>query len=192
MADLFKRTEVEFGGAFHAQKGLLLPVRWQGGRAEPIDPLGFIRPLQPAGNVLIDVGALMQNLSLQYQQSVNRVYEIGMAQQTTKVYYIAGRASGNISTGHIVGPSIVMTDFYEKFSDVCNLNTNTLSLSLGPNMCDANGEELLNGKNVLNYGAKFCLLTAIGMGVTANDFLINTSSQIMFSGLEFTKGFRAP
>jgi hypothetical protein len=149
--ELFTRTEVNFGGAMHAQKGLLVPNR------------GL-------------TGILMQNLQLQYAQSVNRIYEIGIAGQTTNVYYISGRAQGNVSSNHIVGPGTQMKAFYDNFGDVCSAGQNDLAIVVGPDLCQ--------GSTQLSYTAKFCVLVNVGLAFAAQDFVINTNSNLMFSGLE--------
>src|ERR1700749_2480879 len=94
MADVFTRTEVGFGGAMTSEKGLLTP---NGGIT----------------------GVLMQNLQLSYSQNVTRIYEIGRAGQMTNMYYISGRAAGQLNVAHIIGPAGAMTTFYNTFSDVC-------------------------------------------------------------------------
>lgn len=165
MADLFTRADVGYGGAFHSQKGIITPV---GG---------------------INVGVLMQNLQLQYQQQVTRVYELGSSGLRTKCYYIAGRSQGTITAGHIIGPGVTLKAFYTRFSDVCRAGDNMLELNLGPNVCDIrdfDGEDIdvAAGKS-LSYTAKYCVLISIGMTVQAQDFVINENSQIMFTGLEF-------
>jgi hypothetical protein len=174
MADLFTRAEVDFGGAFHSQRGIITPIG------------------------TIDVGVLMQNLNLTYMQQVTRIYELGSSGRTTKCYYIAGRSQGTITAGHVIGPGVALAAFYKAFSDVCQARCNTLDLNLGPNNCDADcvaggvaeivgGSGLVKSPNsTLRYTAKFCVLTQIGMSVQAQDFVINENSQIMFTGLEFS------
>lgn len=166
MADLFKRTEVDFGGAMTAEKGLLVPNK------------GL-------------TGVLMQNLNLQYQQNVTRIYEIGRSGEKSRVYYIAGRSQGTISSAHVIGPGVAMKEFYDNFSDVCEAGTNDIKLKLGPNVCGVGGAGLVGainraaGRGQLSYNAKYCVLVSIGLAVSAQDFVINENSQLMFSGLEY-------
>jgi hypothetical protein len=153
MADLFKRTEVDFGGAMTSEKGMLVPNK------------GL-------------TGLLMQNFTLQYQQNVTRIYEIGTAGETAKVYYISGRSAGTLSSSHIVGPGVSLKEFYDNFSDVCEAGTNDIQIQLGPNICE--------GANNIAYNAKFCVLVSIGVSLSAQEFVINENSALMFSGLEYT------
>lgn len=180
MADLFTRAEVEFGGAFTSQLGII-------------------------GSSQGNLGVLMQNLTLNYSQQVTRIYELGVAGLPINAYYVGGRSAGNVVAGHIVGPGVNLSAFYATFGDVCQARCNMLQLNLGPNVCDGvltpnpaggntcvvcDGGVAVNNvciplANNLNYTAKFCVLTAIGMSVSVADFVINENSTIMFTGLDF-------
>lgn len=156
MADLFTRTEVDWGGAMHAQKGIIVPNR------------GL-------------TGVLMQNFSLQYQQQVTRLYELGRSKEKTKVYYVGGRANGSLSAAHVIGPGVSMKTFYDNFGDVCKAQKNDCTIELTPSVCEENPTPTSN----LKYNAKYCVLVGIGLSVSASDFVINENSQLMFSGLDF-------
>jgi hypothetical protein len=114
MADVFTRTEVDFGGAMHAQNGVIVP-----------------------NNGLS--GVLMQNIQLSYQQQVTRIYELGNRGQRTKVYYIGGRSQGTMGAAHVIGPGVSMKAFYDNFGDVCKAQTNTCVIDLAPNICEGQG-----------------------------------------------------
>lgn len=165
MADLFSRTEVDFGGAMHAQNGIITPA-----------------------NGL--TGVLMQNIQLGYQQQVTRLYELGNSGQRTKVYYVGGRAQGSMSVAHVVGPGVSIKAFYDNFGDVCSAGTNTCEIDLTPNTCGTSNAlaAVIGNPPILSqvrYTAKYCVLVSIGMSVAAQDFVVNENSQLMFSGLEF-------
>lgn len=115
MADVFTRTEVDFGGAMHAQNGILTP-----------------------SNGLS--GVLMQNIQLSYSQQVSRLYELGTAGAKTKVYYVGGRSQGTMGASHVIGPGVSMKKFYDNFGDVCKAQTNTVQIDLAPNICAGNGQ----------------------------------------------------
>lgn len=155
MAELFTRTEVDFGGAMHAQNGIITPA-----------------------NGL--TGVLMQNVQLSYQQNVSRIYELGNRGQKSRVYYVGGRAQGNMSAAHVIGPGVSIKAFYDNFGDVCNAQNNTCVIDLSPNVCGTDAAAAQ-----AKYTAKFCVLVSIGMSVSAQDFVVNENSQLMFSGLEF-------
>lgn len=111
MAELFTRTEVDFGGAMHAQNGIVTPA-----------------------NGL--TGVLMQNVQLSYQQQVTRIYELGSRGRRTKVYLVGGRAAGTMSAAHVIGPGVSIKAFYDNFGDVCKAQNNTCNLDLSPNQCE--------------------------------------------------------
>lgn len=158
MADVFTRTEVDFGGAMHAQNGIIVPT----------------------ANGMS--GVLMQNIQLSYQQQVTRIYELGNRGAKSKVYYIGGRSQGTMGAAHVIGPGVSMKLFYDNFGDVCKARDNTCVIDLAPNSCGQLGP-VNNGGG--KYTAKYCVLVSIGMSVAAQDFVINENSQLMFSGLEF-------
>lgn len=164
MADLFRRTEVDFGGAMTAQTGMIVPNR------------GL-------------TGVLMQNFNIQYSQNVTRLYELGRSREITKVYYVAGRAQGSLSAAHVIGPGVSMQQFYDNFSDVCNAQNNDCQITLTPNLCQsvrvAGVVTPIGVASNTTYRAKYCVLVAIGLSVAAADFVVNENSQLMFSGLEF-------
>ncbi len=170
MAELFTRAEVNFGGAMHSQLGLIT---------------------SDAG---VDIGVLLQNLQLQYSQQVTRIYELGVSGKKTSTYYVAGRSQGQVQAAHIIGPGVALTAFYNKFSDVCQAGTNTLTIGLGPNVCGTPTGSLL-GSTLASFGAaggnvsytmKYCVLVGIGMSVSVQDYVVNENSTIMFTGLDFS------
>lgn len=163
--DVFARTQSNYGGAFAADTGLI------------------------SGGTL--TGVLLQNLNLSYQQNVSRIYEIGPAGQVPYVYYVGGRASGTLAAAHIVGPALAMQAFYTSFSDVCAAGTNNISVNLSRSSCGATGATAgapTSGTRTVSYNAKYCVLVQIGMSVSANDLVVNESSQLMFSNLEYSEG----
>ena len=153
--DVFQKTEVKFGGAMTADKGMFTSTS------------GL-------------TGVLMQGLQLQYQQNVTRLYEIGNAGEKTNVYYVGGRAAGTFSVSHVIGPGVAMKAYYDSFSDVCNAGQNAIKFSLKPNVCGTN----VNTEKA-EYRAKYCVLVNVGLSVQASDFVVNQNSSMMFSGLEY-------
>ena len=157
MADVFKRTELKFGGAFAADKGLITPNK------------GL-------------TGVMMQSLNLNYSQNVTRIYEIGSTAAAPSVYYIGGRSQGTMQAAHVIGPKVAMKAYYDNFSDVCEAETNDIELKLTKADCRPGG-----GARTITYKAKYCVLIQIGMSVQAQDLVINENSQLMFSNLEYTE-----
>lgn len=108
--EVFTRTEVDFGGAMHAQNGIITPANGLS-------------------------GVLMQNVQLNYSQQVTRIYELGNVGGKTKVYYVGGRAQGSMGAAHVVGPGVSIKNFYDNFGDVCKAQNNTCKIDLTPNVC---------------------------------------------------------
>ena len=150
MAELFTRAQNVFGGAFAADLGKLT-----------------------FGEGL--TGTLVQNLNATYMQNVSRLYEVGNSGDAAKVYYVGGRAQGQMGIARVVGPSVTVCDFYEKFGNVCNAGQNLVQLTLNPLACD---------EGSLTYNMKFVVLVQVGLSIAAQDMLVNENCSLMFSGLE--------
>lgn len=155
--DVFKRTELVWGGAFAADCGLVSP-----------DPKKGLS------------GVMMQNMGINYAQNVARIYELGEAGKTPAVYYVGGRSQGNLQVANVVGPKAAMKTFYTTFSDVCQAVDNNIVLSLQRADCSSSGQS-----RTVTYTAKFCVLIQIGLSVAAQDMIINQTSNLMFSNLEY-------
>ena len=117
-------------------------------------------------------GLLIQNLSIQYQQQINRLYEVGCPD----VYLISGRTNGTISMARVIGPKGILKAFYKKYGDPCEAED--LELDLAPGLCDDTTSE----NTALT--AKKAVITSIGISIAANDMLINEQMQMMFISLE--------
>ena len=115
-------------------------------------------------------GLLVQNISIQYQQQVNRLYEVGCPE----VYLIAGRTNGTISMARVIGPKGIMKDFYSEYGDPCE--TKSLTIELSPGLCQGASNSAVTANKVI--------ITSIGISVSANDMLINEQMQLMFVTLE--------
>jgi hypothetical protein len=167
MADIFANTNLSFGGAFSAARGII--------------SMGTLN------------GILMQNLNINYQQNITRIYELGNLGALMNVYYIGGRSSGTASVAHILGPNVQLAAFYSQFSDVCQANNNSLQIGLGGGTCSFSGATTaLPAPAALgatpasfSYTAQYCVLMSVGLAVSANDIVINSQSQIMFSNLAY-------
>jgi hypothetical protein len=119
-------------------------------------------------------GLLVQNVQISYTQQVSFIYDLS---KSDDVYYVAGRTSGTMSLGKMVGSAGIVTEFYKAFGDVCNVK----------------------GKNIELQGVGGCSSVAVGsktitirepvivqMGLTMNvdTALIGENSQMIFSTME--------
>ena len=162
-ADIFGTT-INFGGAFRAQKGIILT-----------DVPGLD-------------GILMQNINVTYNRPVHRIYELGMADIDINFYYIEGRPQGTMTAAHVIGPGKDMIQYYEQFGNVCNADKNTIALSLTPNMCPLPQREGNQPPKIpsMTIYATNCVLMAVGISTTADNLIINENSQLMFNTLRIT------
>ncbi len=150
--------------------------------------------------------ALVQNLQASYMQNVTRLYEVGNVNGRANVYYVGGRSQGTLNVGRVIGPSVLMSAYYRKFGNVCNARTNSMRFGLGQVDCSQGGTAgaaalvrpgalgaALGGAAAAAasatsavYLCKFCVITQVGISVAAADTIINESSSLMFSGMEYT------
>src|SRR4051812_2003292 len=154
MADVFSRLDTNLAGVFAADHSRLS----FGPRAST---------------------ALVQNLSGTYMQNVTRLYEVGGNGVSANVYYVGGRAQGQMSLARVIGPQALLKSFYKKFGNVCNAPKNMIVLHFTQLNCTS-GEA--------KYTFKYCVLTQIGISVQDQDMIVNEANQLMFSSMEFEDG----
>jgi len=145
-----------FGGAPQAVSGVI--------KAEHVRLTGF-------GGA----GAVVQQLQIQFERSMNLLYEIG----SQNVYYVGDRRRGTIQGSRIVAGSGNFRAMITKYGDMCRANTNTLTLKAESGACGGGG-----GGNV-TYDCKGVVLTSIGASVTAQDIVITESVGFQFVELEY-------
>lgn len=157
---VFKRSQLDFGGAFTADRGLLT---FAGGGAAGISPI------------------LGQNLNLVYAQQMTRLYEVADGTAPPSLYVIGGRSQGTLQMARVVGPGVQMEAFYERYGDVCMLPYNSLNLQMQA-VC---GDPAESGKQHANllYALRYCLLTQIGLGVNSQDLILGENHQLSFNVL---------
>jgi hypothetical protein len=157
MADIFNRTTDSFGGAFSADSSVL---NFAGSTGD----LGDLR----------EAGLLVQNLQIQYRQQVTRLYEVGSA----KMYYVGGRTEGQGNMGRVLGPVGLSTAFLSAYGNVCAAkNVLKFSLKVG---CD-NGQDVAWRDSNESFVCRFVVITSVGLAVAAQDMLVNSDVQFMFS-----------
>lgn len=119
-------------------------------------------------------GLLIQNVQLTYQQQVSFVYDLAKADD---VYYIAGRTSGTLALGKIVGSKGIVKDFYTKFGDVCNVKGNNLELSgiAGCSTPDVDTDTVTIREPII---------TQFGLTMNVDTAIIGENVQMIFSTME--------
>lgn len=162
MADVFNRTTDSFGGSFSAdQATITFPAIGQSQGAES--------------------GLLVQNMNASYQQQVTRLFEVG----SPNIYYVGGRTNGQASMARVVGPRKLQQAFYQGYGDVCRARTNSIRVAIAGG-CDVDANNNLQTQKASTaFTAKFVVITAIGLSITAADMLINESLTMMFSSFTY-------
>ncbi len=158
--DIFGRRPLEFGGAFAADSACI--------------NLG-LECEDDEGNPIAIEGLLTQQLSIQYQQPITRLYEVG----TQKTFYVAGRPQGTASIARILGPGNVMAEFYECLGDVCNADKNDICFCVEAN-CLGNPDQDFQGMSIC---LKNVVLQSIGISVQAQDMIINEQLSLFFTAM---------
>jgi hypothetical protein len=148
-----------FGGAFQANKTLFT---FAGGTT--------------AGSSDIGSGLLVQDLQAQYSITVNKIWELGVG---NRCYYMIGHPQGMLSMGRIIGPAPINAAFIEKFTDACAVGRNVIGIQTNAGFCGTDGSTTsTGGVNFMN-----CLITAIGLRISASDMIIAEQLQIMFNSM---------
>ena len=180
MPDVFNRRTDVFGGAFSADSlRVTFPALFAGGESTSTTD----------GNFTAEIGLLIQNMNMAYQQQVTRLYEVG----TPAMYYVAGRTAGNGTIGRVFGPKAVQTAFYQKYGDVCQAASNSLRFT-ATSGCGGNraigqvvngvvGENLQSG--VVSFTAYFVVLTQLGLQVNSEQVVVAENLSYMFSSLDY-------
>ncbi len=119
-----------------------------------------------------DEDFLLQNVTLQYQQNITRLWEVG----SSKTYFFAGRTQGQITAKRIIGARNAALAFVQQFGDVCNMAKNHLTL-----MLDA-GCEGAEARGTLK--ASGCVIQSVAYSIAAADMVINEDITLLFARLE--------
>jgi hypothetical protein len=121
-------------------------------------------------------GLLVQNLQISYQQQVSFVYDLAKADD---VYYIAGRASGTLAMGKIVGDKGILKAFYTKYGDVCKAKGSSVTLS-GLAGCST-ATNLTSAVTI-----KEPVISQFGLTMNVDTAIIGENVQMIFATLELS------
>lgn len=173
MADLYGRSSQPFGGALAADSAIMFfNFNNQGARD--------------------DIGLLIQQMTVNYSQPVNRIYEL----VSNYVYYVAGRPRGEGQIGSVVGPVGLATEFMRTYGDVCNSATNVLTIDFATNCKNWNtdppvpyygagfqrgGRIFVNKQQMVLNGV---IVTNVGLSVRAEDMIFNQATNFIFSSMD--------
>lgn len=120
-----------------------------------------------------DEDLLIQSVAIQYQQNINRLWEVG----SSKTFFIAGRTQGTIQIKRVLGGQGVSGEFVAKYGDVCNIAGNHMTFTF-----EAGCED---GAGLGKITASACVIQSVGYSVAAADMVVNEDLNLMFARLEY-------
>jgi hypothetical protein len=153
MPDIFNKTPRNVAGAFSVDKA----------------QMQFTAP-----GFTGSAGLLVQNVQITYSQQVSFVYDLA---KSDDVYYIAGRAQGQMAIGKLVGPSGIVKAFYEAYGDVCQVAGSTIELQ-GLGGCDSQ-----TGKTDVIL-IKEPVISQFGITMSVDNAVVGENTQLIFATLE--------
>ena len=118
---------------------------------------------------LVGVGQLVQNLNIQYQQNIQRFYDIS----SNKLYYVGGRTQGTATIGTLLGPAAVSTGMYLQLGDVCKAKENTVDFTIGAVCGTSNG---VTGKTT--YTCELCVMSSLQIQIQAEQMVIQHNATL--------------
>lgn len=124
-------------------------------------------------------GHVVQQIQMQYQQQITTLYEIG----SNNVYYVGGRAQGNMSVARIAGPQSAPGIILTAYNNICA--PGEMTLSAGSDSCAAGGA-FSGGQLNSTYILGGVLVTSLGISTQAQDVVVNEQMAFQFLDLEVT------
>jgi hypothetical protein len=124
---------------------------------------------------------ITQQLNIQYQQPITRLYEVG----TQKTYFVAGRPQGTATIARVLGPGNVSAAFYSCLGNVCNAEFNDICFCVqtGCTNVDDDTETVDTDFGAMSIGIKNVVLQSIGFSIQAQDMIINENLSLFFTAL---------
>jgi hypothetical protein len=144
-ADIFSR-EATVGDPFSADDSELL---FRGGDAQTM---------------------VVQSLSIRYEQTITRAWEVGSSKQ----YFVAGHQQGSGSMQRIIGPKPIASQFMEQYGDVCQIQSNHITFVV-------KGDCSTNGGRIRVTGV---VITSVEYQVRASDMVVNETVSLMLAKAE--------
>lgn len=124
-------------------------------------------------------GMLVQQLRINYQQQVTRVFEIG----TDKTYYVVGRTQGQSEMARIMGPRPIQLGFYTQFGNACLAASNNINFLAEAGCTNISGARTGLSGQAYSFTIKAAVIINLGVQIGAQDMVINEQVQLMFTAL---------
>jgi len=156
------------------------------------------------GGITGELGAtlgIVTNVQIQFQQQISRIFDLNRANETDEdsgiMYFVGGRATGNMTIGRIIGPNpktgdAEVCDFYHKYGNICDLQT-AISITFSGQGVSANTESG-GGTGICDQSqdTTFTMLTPMitNMGISQNsqDTMVTENLQFQFADLQCNAG----
>lgn len=132
-----------------------------------------------AGGSLTSVGQLVQSLQLQYQQNIQRFYDLS----SSKIFYVGGRTQGTANIGFLIGPAQVNIAMYTQLGDVCKAAQNTVAFTLKSG-CSTAG---VATRPAATYTCGFTVMNSVQLSVQAEQMVIQHQVGMTVGRLEATQ-----
>lgn len=141
------------------------------------------------GGMTTDQGkalGLVTNCNIQFSQQVNRIFDMNTDNKVgdqSPMYYIGGRAQGQLTIGRVLGPQGSPCKFYQTFGDVCDIQATMTLTFQGGKPSGGGGQGVKCGTDEITLEMKQPLLTNIGITQNSNDNVVNENVTLMFADL---------
>ena len=119
-----------------------------------------------------NVGLLLSQVQIQYQQPVNRVYDL----TSSKTAFVLGRTEGTFSGAGLSGPPAPLRAFLRTYGDACNMATNTIGMSSAGGWCRSPG----HGSS---YQLNHVLLAGLSLGMVSDTMMVTQQIQGQYLAL---------
>ena len=169
MADILARAGNDFQGSFAADAARVV-----------------FASNQPGNNAsFLGVGLITQQISIQYAQSISRIYEIG----TNYTYLVVGRTQGQLSMQRVLGPRPIQLAFYTKYGNACNAASNNLNFEADTGCPQGDSPTVNPGAQgglvgTYKFGIHNAVITNLTIGIqSAEQMVINETVNMMYIGL---------
>ena len=128
-------------------------------------------------DALIGVGQLVQNLNIQYQQNIQRFYDLS----SSKLFYVGGRTQGTATMGTILGPQSVSSKMYSQLGDICKVKDNNVDFTVTAG-CTTGGST----STETTYSCELVVMSALQLQVQAEQMVIQHNVTLTVGSLTAT------
>jgi len=124
-------------------------------------------------------GFLIQNVTVQYNQPLNRIYEIG----SNKVYFAPGRSIGSMQLGRIIGQNTISKVLGPTGTKLWT----TQDITAGDRHITLKGTSTFGGgcAVTVEYKISGAVVESYGFAADANGLLVQENVTIQFASLNF-------